>query len=190
MSTIALQHLKRTAVRHTCKNLQMCQFTTAEQNFMKLALRHAQHAHREKEVPIGAVIVDEFGKVIATARNSVEGDMDATSHAEINCLKRAAKVKNNWRLLNCTMYSTLEPCPMCLSAIQAFRIKRLVYGAKDHRLGACGSWLDLEKHNHPYHSVEIDGGLLADESANLLKLFFRGLRSNGKDLPDRGSVDI
>lgn len=145
-------------------------------NFMKLALRHAQFAFREEEVPIGAVVVDEDGLVIASSRNRVESLQDASSHAEIDVLKKAAEVKKNWRLLNCTLYTTLEPCPMCLGAIYAFRIKRLVYGANDKRVGSCGSWINIPAMNHPYHSLNISSGVLADESEVLLKRFFQSRR--------------
>ena len=144
-----------------------------EENFMRLALRHAQHAFREKEVPIGAVIVDSNGIVLATARNQVETKHDVTAHAEIECLRKATKLRNNWRLPDCTLYSTLEPCPMCLGAIQASRIKRVVYAASDLRVGACGSWVDLVNSKHPYHTVEIKSGLLQEESSILLKRFFQ-----------------
>ena len=144
-----------------------------EENFMRLALRHAQHAFREKEVPIGAVIVDSNGIVLATARNQVETKHDVTAHAEIECLRKVTKLRNNWRLPDCTLYTTLEPCPMCLGAIQASRIKRVVYGASDLRVGACGSWVDLVSSKHPYHTVEIKSGLLQEESSILLKRFFQ-----------------
>jgi tRNA(adenine34) deaminase len=140
---------------------------------MRLALRHAQHAFREKEVPIGAVIVDSNGVVLATARNKVEGQRDATAHAEIDCIKKAAQLLGNWRLHGCTLYSTLEPCPMCMGAIQGSRIKRVVYAAADHRVGACGSWVDLISAKHPFHDVEVEGGLLQEESTILLKRFFQ-----------------
>ncbi len=146
----------------------------SDQYFMKLAIRHAQTAYREREVPIGAVLVDNNGTVIAASRNQVEAQQDATAHAEVECLRKASKILNNWRLLNCTLYTTLEPCPMCLSAIQHFRVKRLVYGARDIRLGSCGSFVNLAK--HPFNSVEITGGILEEESKTLLKRFFQGLR--------------
>ena len=146
----------------------------SDQYFMKLAIRHAQTAYREREVPIGAVLVDNNGAVIAASRNQVEAQQDATAHAEVECLRKASKILNNWRLLNCTLYTTLEPCPMCLSAIQHFRVKRLVYGARDIRLGSCGSFVNLAK--HPFNSVEITGGVLEEESKTLLKRFFQGLR--------------
>lgn len=146
--------------------------------YMKLALRMAQHAYREKEVPIGAVVVDSEGNIVSTGRNQVEEKHDATAHAEINALKEAANFKNNWRLLNCTLFTTLEPCMMCLGAIQGFRISRVVYAAKDLRLGACGSWQSLHEVNHPYHrSIQITGGVGEEESSLLLKRFFASLRT-------------
>ena len=142
-------------------------------HFMKLALRHAQYAFREKEVPIGAVLVDAQGRVLATARNGVETSKDATAHAEVAVLRKAAQMLGNWRLSNCTLYTTLEPCAMCFGAVQGFRIRRIVYGARDVRLGALGSWIDLSQKPHPFHTVQITGGVLADESSLLLRRFFQ-----------------
>lgn len=156
-----------------------------DEGFMKLAIRHAQAAYREREVPIGAVLVNSDGIVVAACRNQVEAEKDASAHAEINCLRKAAKLQSNWRLLDCTLYTTLEPCPMCLSAIQNFRVKRLVYGARDIRLGSCGSFVNLLE--HPFHKVEITGGVLEEESSNLLKRFFQGLR---KEKERYGSHDL
>jgi len=115
--------------------------------------------------------------------------MDATAHAEIQCLRMAASLRDNWRLSGCTLYSTLEPCPMCMGAIQAFRVKRVVFAASDHRLGALGSWVDLISSKHPYHEVSVTGGVLEDESALLLRRFFQmRRRENLAGLPicDRG----
>eukprot|EP01038_Epipyxis_sp_PR26KG_P005878 gene5878-8105_t len=165
-------------------------------SFMRLALRHAQHAYREKEVPIGCVIVDGNGFVVSSSRNRVESTTDASAHAELECLKKASKLRNNWRLSDCTLYSTLEPCPMCLGAIYSFRVKRVVYGANDIRLGACGSFINLPEQKHPFHTLEIKGGVLAEESTTLLKQFFQNRRkestsraSNEKDLV-RGNIFI
>jgi tRNA(adenine34) deaminase len=145
---------------------------------MKLALRHAQHAYREKEVPIGAIVVDSDGNILATGRNQVEECHDATAHAELNALKQAAQYKNNWRLLNCTLYTTVEPCMMCFGAMQAFRISRVVYAAKDIRLGACGSWQSLHNVKHPFHHVvDVSGGVCEEESSMLLRRFFSSLRT-------------
>jgi len=157
--------------------------------YMKLALRHAQHSFREKEVPIGAVITDSDGIVIATGRNQVETLKDGTAHAEILCLRKAANVIDNWRLNNCILYTTLEPCPMCMGAIQNFRIKKVVYAASDHRLGACGSWINLISSKHPFHNVELEKGVLEEESSILLKRFFQMRRREQNDGPilDRGT---
>jgi len=149
--------------------------------FMRLALRHADWALRAREVPVGAIIVDKNGEVVAAGRNSVEKNKDATCHAEINCLKTASKVLDNWRLLDCTLYCTLEPCVMCLAAIQNFRVRRVVYGARDHRLGACGTYLDLPAHRHPFHQLQVTGGVLAEESSDLLKQFFRERRTENEE---------
>ena len=155
--------------------------------FMKLALRHAQTAAREREVPIGAVLVDSNQTVLSSGKNSVEVSYDATAHAEIECLRKASKLLGNWRLKDCTLYTTVEPCAMCLSAIQSFRVKRVVFGTKDHRLGACGSWIDLQNiAQHPYHpQLEITGGILEEESKVLLKRFFQNRRvENSEDNED------
>lgn len=144
-------------------------------HLMKLAIRHAQAAYRDKEVPVGAVLVDGEGHVLAAAHNRIESLQDASAHAEVECLRKAAKLRQNWRLLDCTLYTTLEPCPMCLSAIQHFRVKRLVYGAPDLRLGACGTYVNLVK--HPFHSLEVVRGVHEEECALLLRRFFQGLRT-------------
>lgn len=155
--------------------------STGDEHFMKLALRHAQHAARDVEVPIGAVIVDSNGVVLAASRNRVEATKDATAHAEILVMRQAAEQKGDWRLSDCTLYSTLEPCPMCFAAIQSFRVGRLVYGARDIRLGACGSYVDLASHKHPFHSIEISGGLFAEASEGLLKRFFQSRRADNRN---------
>ncbi len=161
-------------------------------HFMKLALRLAQYAFRAKEVPIGAVIVDENGVVISTAGNQVESKNDASAHAEIECIRRASEYKNNWRLDGTTLYTTLEPCPMCMSAIQQARIKKVVFGASDSRLGAVGSWINLTEFKHPFHNTEVEGGILQVESVNFIKKFFLIRRKEGSKSPnspfsDRGS---
>lgn len=177
-----LSHIGRSAVSADSS-------VTDDTFFMKLALRHAQHSFREKEVPVGAVIVDENRMVLATARNRVESTKDATAHAEVQCLRAAAELNGNWRLSNCTLYSTLEPCVMCMGAIQAFRIKRVVFGAPDIRLGALGSWINLAEDNHPFHNVEISRGVLEGESTTLLKRFFQmRRRENNGPYEGRGII--
>jgi len=115
---------------------------------------------------------------------------DATAHAEMECLRSAMSIKNNWRLSGCTLYSTLEPCAMCMAAAQASRIKTVVFGAPDHRLGAVGSWVDLVSSKHPFHNIIVRRGVLEDESSTLLKRFFQ-MRRREKNLSetavDRGS---
>jgi tRNA(adenine34) deaminase len=158
--------------RHYATPATICE----DERFMKLALRHAQHAARDTEVPIGAVIVDSAGTVLAATRNQVEATQDATAHAEIAVMREAAQLQGSWRLTGCTLYSTLEPCPMCFAAMQSFRIKRLVYGARDTRLGACGSFVNLGEAKHPFHTIEVTGGLFGETSEGLLKRFFQSRR--------------
>ncbi len=102
----------------------------------------------------------------------------------MQCLRQAASMRNNWRLNNCTLYTTLEPCPMCMGAIQGFRIKRVVYAAPDLRLGSLGSWIDLVNANHPFHNVEVTGGVLEEESSILLKRFFQMRRREAAETTD------
>jgi tRNA(adenine34) deaminase len=144
--------------------------------FMKEALKEAEKAFRKKEVPIGAVLVHQ-NSIIARGHNQVEMLKDATAHAEMICLTSGSAFLNNWRLEGTTLYCTLEPCAMCAGAILGARIKRLVFGAQDIRLGACGSWVNLFEANHPMHQVEITGGVLQEFSSKLLKEFFKNKRS-------------
>ena len=147
---------------------------------MALALDEARAAAARGEVPVGAVVVDDTtGTVIARAGNAVEASHDATAHAELRAMRAAAQSLQNWRLQDATLYCTLEPCVVCLGAAYAFRVPRVVFGAPDHRLGAAGSWLDLPAETHPFHALAIRGGVRADESARLLKDFFRDRRKAG-----------
>ncbi len=142
---------------------------------MELALQQARVAYSQGEVPVGAVMLCD-GKVIAEAHNEVEAQNDASAHAELLCLQRAARVLGNWRLCDATLYCTLEPCSMCAGAIILYRLKRIVWGAKDVRHGAHGSWVDLTLSPHPIHHVEVTRGVLEEESAELMKSFFRERR--------------
>ena len=147
---------------------------------MKEALFEAKCAYEKGEVPVGAVIT--YGnKIIARGHNQTESLADPTAHAEILAIRAAAEVVGNWRLLDCTLYVTLEPCSMCAGAIFLARIPRLIWGAPDVRHGANGSFVDLFSENHPTHAVDVEGGLLADESANLLKNFFKERRSDTRN---------
>lgn len=142
---------------------------------MRLALEEAKIAYSKGEVPIGAVLVCNH-EVVASAHNLVETLQDATAHAEMLALKEGAKRLGNWRLLETTLYSTLEPCSMCSGALLLSRVKTIVWGAPDIRQGADGSWVDLLSRNHPIHNVEIRRGVLAEESASLMKEFFKNRR--------------
>lgn len=147
--------------------------------FMKAALKQASIAAEEGEVPVGAVLVYQ-DKIIAYGRNQVEKLIDGTAHAEILCLSSAPSVYGDWRLGDCTLYCTLEPCPMCAGAILSSRIKKVIWGAPDLRIGANGSWVNLFEKKHPFHQVEICGGLLQEESAYLMQYFFQNVRKNEK----------
>lgn len=159
-----------------------CSLPVSDESHMQTALSQARSARALGEVPIGAALVSDSGTIIATGHNLVESTHDVTAHAELVCLRRAMAARKNWRLLGTTLYSTLEPCPMCLSALALARVQNVVYGAKDLRLGACGTWIDLAKEEHPFHTFgEIRGGVLEEEAARLMRDFFRRRRedSNG-----------
>lgn len=142
---------------------------------MELALGLAREAALEGEVPVGCVITDSRGKVIGTGRNRREQDHDATAHAEIEAIRQACRALGNWRLTGCRLYVTLEPCPMCAGAVINARIERLYYGAREAHTGSCGSILNLFM--EPYgHEPRIEGGLLEEECAGLLKHFFEQKR--------------
>ncbi len=145
--------------------------TPADAGFMRLAVDQARNAWSVGEVPVGAVIVHQ-GRVLATGFNHPIGSHDPTAHAEIRALRAAAELLGNYRLVDCDLYVTLEPCVMCAGAIMHARIRRLVFGATDPKTGACGSVVDLmaqQKLNH--HTVTI-GGVLAAECGGLLSEFF------------------
>ena len=144
--------------------------------FMKEALLEAKKAEKEGEVPIGAVLVLN-DKIIAKGYNQVEKLQDPTAHAEMICLSSAAADINDWRLVDTTLYVTIEPCIMCAGAIINSRVKKVVYGAKDLRVGAHGSFIDIFAKKHPIHNVEIEGGILEEEASFLLKSFFKKRRN-------------
>jgi tRNA(adenine34) deaminase len=139
--------------------------------FMRAALAQARTAYAQGEVPVGAVIVLE-GRIIATGYNQPIGEHDPTAHAEIRAMRQAAQLLGNYRLTGCDLYVTLEPCAMCAGAIQHARIRRLVWGAPDPKTGACGSVIDLMAEPRLNHHCEALGGVLAEESAQLLRAFF------------------
>ncbi len=147
--------------------------------FMLQAIKQAEIAFASAEVPVGCVITFE-NKIIAKAHNQVEMLKDATAHAEMICLTQASSYLNDWRLQEATLYTTLEPCIMCAGAIILSRVKRVVYSAKDLRIGANGSFINVFEKDHPIHNVEIVGGVLEDISSNLLKKFFQKRRKASK----------
>ena len=148
---------------------------TDQERFMKEAIRQAKKARALEEVPIGCVIVHE-GKIIARGYNRRNTDKNTLSHAELNAIRRASKKLGDWRLEGCTMYVTLEPCPMCAGGIINARIDRIYYGAGDEKAGCCGSVTDLFAQPFNHHPV-IEKGLRADEAQQLLQEFFVSLRA-------------
>jgi len=151
-------------------------FFPRDEYYMRLALREAERAADHDDVPIGCVVV-HGGEVIAAARNERELRGDPTAHAEILALREAARHVQRWRLLDTIIYVTLEPCAMCAGAIVLARVPRVVYAAADPKAGAAGSVLDVLGEPRLNHRPDVAGGLLAEESAELLRQFF-GLRRN------------
>ena len=146
-----------------------------EEKFMKLALKEAKKAYDKGEVPVGAVIVKN-GEVISRAHNLKEIKNDTTNHAELLAIKKASKKLNSWRLTDCEMYVTLEPCPMCAGAIINSRLDRVVYGAKDPKAGSCESVINL--FDLPYnHKPFVSRGILEEECSSILTEFFKKLRN-------------
>ncbi len=144
---------------------------SSDVSFMQAALDEARAAAQRGEVPIGAIIVHD-GHIIARAGNRTIADCDPTAHAEIVALRAAAQEIKNYRLLDATLYVTIEPCSMCAGAMIQARIARLVYGADDAKGGAVRSCFSILDHPQLNHCVEVTSGILADESATLLKDFF------------------
>jgi tRNA(adenine34) deaminase len=142
---------------------------------MRSALRLARSAGIRGEVPVGAVAVLD-GRLIAAASNRIERSGDATAHAEMLVLRRAARIVGNWRLTGVTVYVTLEPCPMCAGAMVQARISRCVYGARDSKKGADGSVYDVLRNPRNNHVPSVEEGLLGDECGEVLRDFFRRLR--------------
>ena len=143
--------------------------------FMKEALKEAKKAAEKLEVPVGSVIVKE-GKIIARAHNLKETKFDTTKHAEMIAIQKASKKLKSWRLLDCDMYVTLEPCSMCAGAIINARMRKIYIGAKDEKTGACGSVLNLFNDYTFNHKVETEIGVMSQECEEILKDFFKELR--------------
>ena len=147
-----------------------------EDKFMIEALKEAKKAYKKDEVPVGAVIVKD-GEIIARAHNLREKKQSAIAHAEVLAIEKASKKLNSWRLVDCDMYVTLEPCTMCMGAIIFSRIKNLYIGALDSKTGACGSFIDLSKLKYN-HTVNIFKGIVQEECEYIIKDFFKNLRRN------------
>lgn len=150
-----------------------------QEKYMRAALKEAQKAYNKGEIPVGAVIVKD-DKIIARAHNLKELKKDTTKHAEIIAIQKASKKLESWRLEDCEMYVTLEPCSMCAGALIQSRIKKVYIGTMDYKTGACGSVLNLLNDYKFNHYVEIENGILKDECENMIKQFFKELRESKK----------
>ena len=166
----------------------MTGYTDSFEPAMRLALAEAvaareaaagQEAGRAEDVPVGAVILDEAGTVIARGRNRREIDRDPTAHAEMVAIRQAAAAVGNWRLTGLTLVVTLEPCTMCAGAVTVARLARVVYGAEDPKGGAVGSLWDVLRDTRLNHRPEVIGGVLAAECGDLLRDFFAARRADG-----------
>lgn len=149
------------------------------EKFMKEAIKQALKAYQKEEIPVGAVIVKN-NKIIARAYNEKESKKDTTKHAEILAIQKASKKLQTWRLTDCEMYVTLEPCSMCAGALIQARLKKVYIGTMDQKTGSCGSVLNLLADYTFNHKVEVETGILQKECEELLKKFFRELREKKK----------
>ncbi len=161
----------------TAKPLQMTQHHL---QYMKIALEEAEKAGQKDEVPVGAVLVDKNGEVISQAHNQVICHCDPTAHAEIITLRKAAATIQNYRLLDTTLYVTVEPCVMCMGAIIHARVKQVVFGTPDLKWGGAGSLFDLSKDSRMNHKVEVLEGICHAECKSIIQNFFRLKRTKGK----------
>lgn len=149
------------------------------EHYMELALREAEQAVAEREVPVGAVGVYD-DQVIALSHNVRERDQDPLAHAEMYILYKASRHLNSWRLEDLTLYVTLEPCLMCMGALLQARVKHLVFGAMDPKAGACGSLYNLSNDQRLNHTIKVTSGVMADQCGSMLKDFFAQLRQEEK----------
>jgi tRNA(adenine34) deaminase len=155
---------------------------TDDERWMDHALREAEQAYKRKEVPIGALVVQN-GRVIGRGYNQVETLKDPTAHAEMIAITAAATQLGNHRFDKCTMYVTLEPCAMCAGAIVLSRMERVVFGAPDPKAGACGTLFNIVQDKRLNHRVELVGGLMEEKCGGIVKDFFTKVRSNGIGKP-------
>lgn len=149
------------------------------EQYMKEALKQAKKAYKKGEIPVGAIIVKD-NKIIARAYNEKEYKFDTTKHAEILAIQKASKKLKSWRLTDCDMYVTLEPCSMCAGALIQSRIRKVYIGTMDEKTGACGSVLNLLKDYTFNHQVEVETNILQSECEQLLKSFFKEIRTKKK----------
>lgn len=150
-----------------------------DEKFMQLAILEAFKAYEEGEVPIGAVLIDESGILVCAEHNRIEQLDDATAHAEMLLLREGAKKIGRRRLSTCTIYVTVEPCPMCAGALVLCRLKRLVYGAVDSKFGACESLFNVTNNPALNHQLKITAGVLESQCRELMQKFFLGIREKG-----------
>ena len=155
---------------------------------MRAALREAQASLEHDEVPVGCVIVHD-GTIVGRGHNQVESLQDATAHAEVLAIGAASNALGSWRLADCTLYVTLEPCAMCAGAIVLARLGRLVYGAADPKAGACGSVLDVIGERRLNHRVPVTHGVLEPECGEILREFFRRKRKAALRLAEEPGAD-
>ncbi|MEB5540608.1 tRNA adenosine(34) deaminase TadA [Vibrio cholerae] len=163
-------------------------FSAQDEQFMRRAIALAAQAEAQGEVPVGAVLVRD-GEIIAEGWNGSITNHDATAHAEIEVIRKAGKVLSNYRLLDTTLYVTLEPCPMCAGALLHSRVKRIVYGAPDLKAGAAGTVMDLFSSQAAYHYATVEKGLLEEECRAQLQAFFQRRRKEIKAKRDAERKD-
>jgi tRNA(adenine34) deaminase len=159
-------------------------FDAGDERWMREAIDEAQRAAEHGDVPIGCVVVGRGGRVLGRGRNERELEEDPTAHAEVLALREAARALRSWRVLDATLYVTLEPCAMCAGAIVLSRVPRVVFGTPDPKAGAAGSVLDVLAEPRLNHRPLVQGGLLADTCAEQLRAFFRGRRGGAAQPPE------
>ena len=169
---------------HRSLSIRRCLVPMSHEDYMLEALSEAEKCFASFDVPVGCVIVDASGTIIGRGRNRREYGQDATAHAEVEAIKDACTHTHSWRLDGCTLYVTLEPCPMCAGAIMNARISEVQYGAREPNTGCCGSVLNLFWERFPYRP-KIYGGILAEASQNMLDRFFGGIRNNAAKSQNR-----
>ena len=163
----------------TCDGVRSCDQaddTVTHEDYMRLALAEARQAADKDEVPIGAVLVAADGAVLSKAHNQTIGLLDPTAHAEVLTLRAAARIVGNYRLLDTTLYVTIEPCVMCMGALVHARVKALFYGAKDPKWGGAGSCYDMASDSRLNHTIEVNVGILEQECKQLMQAFFQRKR--------------